>query len=56
VYGRVSGDEERVEKEKPGKYFYRLFPVSKEVLLLMASFDEEFRKEYGIRLDNYFHK
>jgi hypothetical protein len=43
-------DEEVQENAKPSKYFFRMVPVAKEGLLIMATFDDEFRKEWDIRV------
>lgn len=50
VYGRASGNEELTKKAKPLKYLFRALPVAKEALLIMAAFNDEFRKEWDIQL------
>lgn len=56
VYGTVIGDEELTEKSMPMKQFLKSVPVGKEYLLIHAAADEEFRKEWNIRVDNYFYR
>ena len=43
-------DPEMQEKAKPSKYFFRMVPVAKEGLLVMATFDDDFRKDWDIRV------
>jgi hypothetical protein len=50
VYGRATGNEELTKKAKPLKYLFRALPVAKEALLIMAAFNDEFRKEWDIQL------
>jgi hypothetical protein len=50
MYGQIIDDEEVIEKAKPLKYGFRLFPILKEAVLMGAIFDEDFRKEWGIRI------
>jgi hypothetical protein len=56
IVGATTDNQELQDKAKPTKYFYKMFPVGKEAMLIMAAFDEDFRKEHDIRLDNYFYK
>jgi len=49
--GQAFGVEEWSEKAKPMKYFFRLFPVAKEYVLMQATFDEDFRKDWDIQID-----
>ena len=56
IFGQYADDEEAMKKAQPMKYFYKMFPVGKEALLIFAAFDDDFRKEYDIRLDSYFYK
>lgn len=48
--GAVSGSEKLQESAKPAKYFFKMVPVAKEAMLVMASHDDEFRKEWGIKI------
>ena len=43
-------DQEIQDNAKPSKYFFRMVPVAKEGLLVMATFDDDFRKEWDIRI------
>ena len=52
--GFVSGDQELMEDAKPAKYFLRGVPVGKEFLLMAAALDDDFRKEWDIKLDNFY--
>lgn len=51
VYGQYQGDEELMKGAHPMKYLYRLMPVMKEGILTRSIFDEEFRKDYGIKIE-----
>jgi len=55
-YGMATGDQERTEKAMPMKQLLRSVPIGKEFLLIAASVDDDFRKEWNIRVDNYFYK
>jgi hypothetical protein len=55
-YGMATGDQEITEKAMPMKQFLKSVPVGKEFLLIGASVDDEFRKEWNIRVDNYFYQ
>lgn len=44
------GDEKAAENNKVLKYLYKTFPVSKELLMYTAIFNEEIAKEYGISI------
>lgn len=50
LYG-AGFDQEIQDKAKPSKYFFRMVPVAKEGLLVMATFDDDFRKDWGIRIE-----
>lgn len=52
--GLIPGFEELGEKAKPAKYFFRMVPVAKEGLLVFSTFDEDFRKDWDIRIDTGF--
>ena len=52
--GQALGDEELIKKAKPAKYFLRSVPVGKEFLLMAAALDDDFRREWDIKLDNFF--
>lgn len=55
VAGQVSGDEDMIKKAKPMKNLIKFLPTGKEVLLIMSAIDDDFRKEWDIRLENYFY-
>ena len=50
TYGQVTGNEELIKSAKPLKYFNRMVPVAKEAMLLMATYDDDFRKDWDIKL------
>jgi predicted kinase len=52
--GRTIGPDEWAEEAKPAKYFFRMVPIAKEGVLLMATFDDDFRKDWDIRIDAGF--
>jgi predicted kinase len=52
--GQVVGSEEWTEEAKPAKYFFRMVPIAKEYILLQATFDDDFRKDWDIRIDAGF--
>jgi hypothetical protein len=55
-YGTITGDSELTDKAMPMKQFLKSVPVGKEYLLLHAAADKDFRKEWNIRVDNYFYQ
>jgi hypothetical protein len=48
--GQLTGNEDWIKSAKPLKYLFRALPIAKEALLMMAAFDDEFRKEWDIQL------
>ena len=48
--GQISGDKEWTESAKPLKYFTKMVPIAKEGMLLFATYDEDFRKDWDIRI------
>ena len=48
--GQLTGDREWTESAKPLKYFTKMVPVAKEIMILTATFDEDFRKDWDIRI------
>ena len=44
-------NEEMQESAKPMKYFTKMVPVAKEGMLVMAALDDDFRKDWDIRID-----
>ena len=54
VAGQAIGNEDWTKKAKPMKYFFRMVPVAKEGMLVMAAFDNDFRKDWDIRLEPGF--
>jgi hypothetical protein len=53
-YGQLTGDEDLIKSAKPLKYFNRMVPVAKEGMLLMATYDDDFRKDWDIKLQAGF--
>jgi hypothetical protein len=51
IGGQISGDEDTLKAAKPLKYFYRMMPIAKEAMLLMAVFDNDFRKDWDIQVN-----
>lgn len=49
-YGYVTDDMKIQKEAKPMKYGSRLVPILKEAILMRAIFDDDFRKEWDIRL------
>lgn len=49
-YYFITGNEKGREKNKVAKYLFKSFPITKELTLYMALFNEELAKEYGIRI------
>jgi hypothetical protein len=49
-FGVVIGDEEMQDRAKPMKYGAKLLPILKEGILMKAIFDDDFRKDWDIRL------
>ena len=50
-YGFVTDDAELQEKAHPLKYASKLMPVLKEGINMRAVFDDDFRKEWGIKIN-----
>jgi hypothetical protein len=48
--GQISGNEEWTESAKPLKYFTKMVPIAKEGMLIFATYDEDFRKDWDIRI------
>jgi hypothetical protein len=48
--GQLIGDKKWTESAKPLKYFTKMVPVAKEIMILTATFDEDFRKDWDIRI------
>jgi hypothetical protein len=48
--GQIIGDEDWTESAKPLKYFTKMVPVAKEAMVIFATFDEDFRKDWDIRI------
>jgi hypothetical protein len=44
------GNEEWQKEAKPLKYFNKMVPIGKEAMMWMAVFDDDFRKEWDIRI------
>jgi hypothetical protein len=49
-WGVATGDSETTDEARPLKYLFRLMPITKEVVQMTAIFDDDFRKEWGIRI------
>lgn len=49
-YYFATGNETAREKNKVAKYLFKSFPITKELTLYMALFNEELAKEYGVRI------
>jgi hypothetical protein len=49
-YGFATGDEKLMDAAKPLKYLFRIAPITKEAVQMTAIFDDDFRKEWGIRI------
>lgn len=49
-YGYAVDDDELQDDAKPMKYAARLMPILKEGILMRAIFDDDFRKDWDIRL------
>lgn len=43
-------DPEMQESAKPLKYFFKMVPIAKEGMLIMAAHDDQFRKDWDIRI------
>jgi hypothetical protein len=50
-YATAAGNKKLKKKAQPAKYFFRMVPIAKEALLTTAIFDDEFRKEWDIRIN-----
>jgi hypothetical protein len=49
--GETSGNEKMTKQAKPLKYFFKMMPVAKEAMLLLAVFDNSFRKDWDIQVN-----
>ena len=52
AYGAATGNEALKKQAKPMKYLFKMVPVAKEGLLMMATFSDEFRREWDIKLQS----
>jgi hypothetical protein len=50
-YGFVTNDDDIMDGAKPAKYLAKMFPIFKEGIQMRAIFDEDFRKDWGIRFN-----
>lgn len=50
VYGQATGDKELIKRAKPLKAASKMIPVAKEMVSLWATFDDDFRKDWDIKL------
>jgi hypothetical protein len=50
IVGASVGDEEWQKEAKPLKYFNKMVPIGKEAMMWMAVYDDQFRKEWDIRI------
>jgi hypothetical protein len=50
-YGFATSNDKMMKSAQPSKYFFRMFPVTKEAMLMMAAYDDQFRKDWNIKLD-----
>ena len=50
TYGQITDNEDLIKSAKPLKYFNKLLPVAKEGMLVWATYDDDFRKEWDIKL------
>lgn len=50
-FGEVTGNQKIIDSAKPAKYFFNLVPVAHQLMLLIAAQDDDFRKEWGIKVD-----
>jgi hypothetical protein len=49
--GAATGNESMEKKAHPSKYFFRMFPVSRQALQIMAAYDDDFRKTWDVKLN-----
>jgi hypothetical protein len=50
AYGGATGNVEYQDDAKPLKYLGKIMPITKELLMMGAIFDDDFRKEWDIRI------
>lgn len=50
-YGFITNDEDMLDAAKPAKYFSKMLPIFKEGIQMRAIFDDDFRKDWGIRFN-----
>lgn len=50
--GYLTGDEKQMKRNHPTKYFFNIFPITKEALLWAGTLDEDLRKSLGIKIVN----
>jgi hypothetical protein len=49
-FGQLTGNEKMTKSAKPMKYFGKMVPVAKEGMLMWATYDDDFRKSWDIRI------
>ena len=50
IYGFATNDEEIMKENKPAKYIGKMIPIFKEGMTTYAMFDDDFRKDWDIRI------
>lgn len=50
-YGEITGNEKMVKDANAPKYFVKMIPVAKEIMMLISAHDDDFRKEWGVKIN-----
>lgn len=52
AYYKLIGDDQQAGKEHPAKYVFKILPVTKELVTYMAIFNNDFAKDFGIKISS----
>jgi hypothetical protein len=48
--GAATGNKKMQKSAKPMKYFFKMVPIAKELMIIQATYDDKFRKEWDIKI------
>lgn len=51
AFGEITGNQKIIDSAQPSKYFLNMVPVAHQLMLFIAAQDDDFRKEWGIKVD-----
>jgi hypothetical protein len=54
IFFNLTGNDEGAEAAKPAKYLFKIMPITKELISYIAIFNDDFAKDYGIRINSNY--